>query len=50
MEPNLHTGPSFHENYLKFPNGDKVTDNAVENFCKQFVEKILADYISRIGY
>ena len=35
---------------FKFPNGDKATDKAVENFCKQFEEKILADYITRIGY
>ena len=30
------------QDYLKFPNADKVTDNAVENFCKQFVEKIFS--------
>ena len=28
--------------YLKFPNGDKVIDNAVENFYKQFVVKIFS--------
>ena len=28
------------QDYLKFPNGDKVTDNAVENFSKQFVENV----------
>ena len=30
------------QDYLKFPNADKVIDNAVENFCKQFVEKIFS--------
>ena len=24
---------------FEFPNGDKATDKAVENFCKQFEEK-----------
>ena len=36
--------------HCKCSNGDKVTDKTVENFCKQFVEKILVDYITRIGY
>ena len=30
------------QDYLKFTNADKVTDKAVENFCKQFVEKIFS--------
>ena len=30
------------QDYLKFINADKVTDKAVENFCKQFVEKIFS--------
>ena len=44
----INLGPAFHDDYLKFPNGDKVTDKTVENFCKRFVEKIFADYITRI--
>ena len=46
----INLGPFIHDDYLKFPNGDKVTNKTVENFCKRFVEKILADYITRIGY
>ena len=37
MEANKFRGPRG-QDHLKFPNGDKVTDNIVENFCKQFVE------------
>ena len=44
-----HKEAKFDDNYLKFSNGDKVTDKTVENFCKRFVEKILANYIMRIG-